>query len=66
MFITLGSFDVRSFCDDVEETSLKMPSRMTAEFEHVRGTYHEAVRIVYVFRALATAHQRLPQGVPST
>ena len=29
----LGFFDVRRFCEDAEETSLKMPSRSTAAIE---------------------------------
>jgi hypothetical protein len=30
MFFALGFFDVRRFCKDAEEASLKMPSRLTA------------------------------------
>jgi hypothetical protein len=33
MFFALGFFDVRRFCDDAEEASLKMPSRPTAAIE---------------------------------
>jgi len=33
MFFALGFFDVRRFCDDAEEASLKLPSRPTAAIE---------------------------------
>ena len=64
----LGFFDVRRFCEDAEETSIKMPSRPTAAIEvGARGLVErvkKVLRIVHIFRAPATAHQ-LPQGVPS-
>jgi len=73
MFLALGFFDVRRFCDDAEEALLKMPSRPTAVIEAgARGLAErldtrikKAFRIVHVFRAPAPAHQRLPQGVLS-
>ena len=65
----LGFFDVRRFCEDAEETSIKMPSRPTAAIEvGARGLVErekKVLRIVHVFRAPAPAHQRLSQGVPS-
>ena len=33
MFFALGFLDVRRFCEDAEEASLKMPSRPTAAIE---------------------------------
>jgi len=39
----LGFFDVRRFCEDAEETSLKMPSRSTATIE--AGTRGLAERV---------------------
>jgi len=61
MFFAFGFFDVRRFCDDAEEASLKMPSRPTKAIE-ASQRIKMAVRNVHVFRAPAPAHQRLPQG----
>jgi len=33
VFVAFGFFDVRRFCDDAEEVSLKMPSRPKAAIE---------------------------------
>ena len=63
----LGFFDVRRFCEDAEETSLKMPSRPTAAIEAGARGLPERVQEGSLDRAcLAPAHQRLPQGVPSS
>jgi len=70
MFFVLGFFDVRRFCDETGETSLKLISKLTATIEvRVRGLDERVSRRPFgsyiFFVHSAPAHQQLPQSVPS-
>jgi len=60
MFFALGFFDVRRFCDDTEEASLKMPSRLTAAIEAgARGLAERVSRRLFE-SCMFFAHRRQP------
>jgi len=68
MFFALGVFDVRRFCDDAEEASLKMPSRPTVAIEAGARGLAERVLRRPLGSCMFFAHRRQPtsgcRGVP--
>ena len=70
----LGFFDVRRFCEDAEEASLKMPSKLIAAIEAgARGlaervssrinAYQQGPSDRACFSRTGASHQQLPQCV---
>jgi len=60
MFFALGFFDVRRFCYDAEEASLKMPSRPTAAIEAGARGLAERVSRRPFGSCMFFAHRRQP------